>query len=131
MEVTVVDIEKKRRLLELNRQLMTINQQAHDQFVERTRIEGYEMNFYGEVKPFADKVLSIVDEWKPLVNEWIQSEHPKYLNAKQVEDTYDNLTIVSVTSFQKDTRRKRFLNTISSIEYVLLTIDKQLSAQLS
>ncbi|GGH78822.1 hypothetical protein JOD43_001591 [Pullulanibacillus pueri] len=125
-----MDIEKKRRLLELNRQLTAFNQQAKDQFVLRTRSEGYEMDFYGEVKPFADEVLKVVDEWKDLVSDWMTSEQPKYIYLKQIEDTYDNLTIVSVTSFQKDTRRKRFLNTISSIGYVLETIEQQLNVNI-
>nr|WP_239541143.1 YppE family protein [Pullulanibacillus pueri] len=114
----------------MNRQLTAFNQQAKDQFVLRTRSEGYEMDFYGEVKPFADEVLKVVDEWKDLVSDWMTSEQPKYIYLKQIEDTYDNLTIVSVTSFQKDTRRKRFLNTISSIGYVLETIEQQLNVNI-
>ncbi|GGE39100.1 hypothetical protein GCM10011391_17380 [Pullulanibacillus camelliae] len=122
-----MDHDQKRQLLQLNEQLIQVNQRAHQQFVQKTRSEGYEMDFYGEVKPFADKVLALVDEWRPLVDEWIKSDHPKYIYAKQINDTYDNLTIVSVTCFQKDTRRRRFLETIKSIDYVLNAIQQQFS----
>ncbi|MGV3487645.1 MAG: YppE family protein [Tuberibacillus sp.] len=121
-----MDNEKRERLKALTNALLELNERARYQFVNITRSEGYVVDFYGEVKPFADEVLRLVDEWKPLVFEWIQSEHPKYVYHKQINDAYDNLTIISVTAFQKDTRRKRFLDTISSIEFVLKTISQQL-----
>ncbi|MFC4617763.1 YppE family protein [Camelliibacillus cellulosilyticus] len=119
--------EALQRLKDLTERLKELNDQAHDQFTQRTRSENYEVDFYGEVKPFADAVLKVVDEWKPLVFEWIQTAHPKYIYFPQINDTYDNLTIISVTAFQKDTRRKRFLDTVSSIKYVLDLIIEQLS----
>ena len=125
--MTVVDDNLKRQLFQWNEQLIEVNQYAHEQFVDKTHSEGYEMDFYGTVKPFADKVLVLVDNWRPLVREWIKSEQLKYIYTKQADDTYDNLTIVSVTCFQKDTRRRRFLETIKSIDYVLQAIREQLS----
>jgi len=126
VEVTAVEHNLKRQLFQLNEQLIQVNQEAHEQFVNRTHSEGYEMDFHGKVKPFADNVLVLVNQWKPLVKLWIQSEHLKYIYIKQADDTYDNLTIISVTCFQKDTRRRRFLETIKSIDYVLQAIKEQL-----
>ncbi|TCP31599.1 uncharacterized protein DUF1798 [Scopulibacillus darangshiensis] len=117
----------KDRLKQLTIQLKDYNNKAHSQFVGRTRQEGYNVDFFGEVKPFADDVLRLVDEWKPLALEWVKRDHPKYVYPIQINDTYDNLTIISVTAFQKDTRRRRFLETIKSIDYVLESIEKQLS----
>ena len=114
--------QKRERLIALTDALLTYNALARDQFMNRTRKDGYTVDFYGEVKPFADEVLNLVDEWKPLVLEWIASDRPLYVHPKQINDTYDNLTIISVTAFQKDTRRKRFLETVTSIEFVLKTI---------
>jgi hypothetical protein len=118
--------EKRDRLKSLTNALLKLNDQARDQFINRTKQEGYTVDFYGQVKPFADEVLQLVDEWKPLVFEWIQADHPEHVYHRQINDTYDNLTIISVTAFQKDTRRKRFLETVTSIEFVLTTIINQL-----
>jgi len=117
-----VEDQKRERLIALTDALLTYNARARDQFMNRTRKDGYTVDFYGEVKPFADEVLNLVDEWKPLVLEWIASDRPLYVHPKQINDTYDNLTIISVTAFQKDTRRKRFHETVTSIEFVLKTI---------
>ncbi|MBM7645251.1 hypothetical protein JOD45_001462 [Scopulibacillus daqui] len=121
-----MDDDKKQLLKDLTIELRQYNQKAYGQFVNSTRQEGYEADFYNEVKPFADKVLSAADKWKPLALEWVNKERPKYIYHIQINDTYDNLTITSVTAFQKDTRRRRFLETIKAIDYVLDAILKQL-----
>lgn len=123
-----MNADKHRRIMTLTQTLLDKNDAARRQFVERTPREDYAPDFYGEVKPFADEVSRLLDEWKPLVIEWIRSEHPPYLHIKQIEDTYDNLMIISVTAFQKDTRRRRFMNTIQSIDYVLRAILQALNS---
>ncbi len=115
------------RLRELTVVLRENAQMAHDQFVHRSRTSDYQVDFYGEVKPFADRVTQILEEWEPLVMEWLKSDKPNYVFVPQIVDAVENLTIVSVTAFQKDTRRKRFLNTISAIDYCLDTILQQIS----
>ncbi|WKB37168.1 YppE family protein [Terrilactibacillus sp. S3-3] len=117
-----MDAHHYRRLHNLTELLREKNRMAHDQFVDRTRKEGYETNFYEEVKPFADDVQQLVDDWKPLALAWIKERRPQYLFPQQINDTSDNLTIIAVTAFQKDTRRRRFLETIKSIDYVLNSI---------
>lgn len=111
--------ENERRLNRLTRALLSINKEAGNQFSERTMADGYEIDFYGEVKPFADRTKRIADEWKPLAARWVRSRQPKYIYPIQIKDTYDNLMIVSVTAFQKDTRRRRFIETVKAIDYVL------------
>lgn len=119
-------MKNRERLKELTELLRTYNDQAYDQFVTYSKSKDYEVDFYGQVKPFADNVKQTIDEWKPLVLEWINAERPKYVYHVQINDTYDNIEITSVTAWQKDTRRRRFINTIKSIDYVLETILKQL-----
>lgn len=114
------------RLRTLTEALKQIAGQCLDQFVNRTSEADYEVDFYGTVKPFADNVTDILTEWKPLVLEWIKTAKPSYVFLPQVLDAEENLTIVSVTAFQKDTRRKRYLNTISAIEHTMSTILSQI-----
>ncbi|RYM06351.1 DUF1798 family protein [Sporolactobacillus sp. THM7-7] len=115
------------RLKQLSLQLRKKNRAAHDQFVRRTLKDDYETDFYGEVKPFADGMQEMIDEWRPLATKWVNSRKPRYVYPIQIKDTYDNLSIVCVTAFQKDTRRRRFFETIKAIDYVLDNIVEQLN----
>jgi hypothetical protein len=114
------------KLRELTLRLRELNQNALQQFSKRTREEDYQVDFYNEVKPFADKVQELIDIWRPLAEGWVRYNKPKYVFPIQIKDTYDNLSIVCVTAFQKDTRKRRFYETIKSIDYVLENILDQL-----
>ncbi|WP_221565138.1 YppE family protein [Alkalihalobacillus sp. TS-13] len=117
---------EKQRLMELTRKLRSLNDKAYRQFDENTMGEGYEVDFYGEVKPFVDEVQHLADEWKPLAVKWAIAEKPKYVYPIQINDTYENMTISAVQAFQKDTKRKRFTSMTKSIEYILESIEDQL-----
>lgn len=117
-----MDEKKLKRFLTLTNELKDLNDKAYKQFTDHTKEKEYEMDFYGEVKPFADHVTALAEEWRDLALDWLADKHPRYVHRPQVMDTYDNLTIVCVTAFQKDTRRRRFINTIKSIDYVLDTV---------
>lgn len=106
--------------------LLDLNKQASDYYHHTVQEEGSSADFHTIVKPFADKMLEAVERWEPLVLEWIREYQPKYVYPLQIHDTCENLTIISVTAFQKDTRRRRFINTISAIEHVLEGVLTQL-----
>ncbi|HET6871996.1 MAG TPA: YppE family protein [Sporolactobacillaceae bacterium] len=114
------------RLREITDELKKLNGYLKTHFIEVTKKEGYEVDFYGVVKPFADHMTKLLEEWQPLLMDWLRWKKPKYVFVPQIIDTVDNLTIVSVTAFQKDTRRLRFLNTIHAIDHVLDTILEQI-----
>jgi hypothetical protein len=124
-----MEMSQLHRLRNITDELRRQNQLLNTFFIEETKNEGYEVDFYGKVKPFADHVTRLLEEWQPLVMEWLKWKKPKYVFVPQILDTVDNLTIVSVTAFQKDTRRLRFLNTIKAIDYVLEAILEQISPQ--
>jgi hypothetical protein len=114
------------KLHELTLRLRELNQNALQQFSKQTQEEDYQTDFYSEVKPFADKVQELIDTWRPLAEAWVRRNKPKYVFPIQIKDTYDNLSIVCVTAFQKDTRKRRFYETIKSIDYVLENMLDQL-----
>lgn len=122
-----MEAKDKNRLKTLTKVLRTYNENALVQYVEKTRAEGYEMDFYHEVKPFAEKIETLADEWRPLVLQWIRDEKPGHLYPIQIHDTYDNLIAASVLVFQKDARRRRLREMIKSIDYVLETAEQQLA----
>ncbi|WP_270179012.1 YppE family protein [Alkalihalobacillus sp. CinArs1] len=112
-------------LISLTKQLMEITEEARLQYVNRTQLETYEVDFYGEVKPFADRALAILKEWEPLAREWVMENKPKYLYPIQIKNTYENLEMVSVIAWQKDTGPKKFNERVQSIEYVLEKLIEQ------
>ncbi|MCF6137535.1 YppE family protein [Pseudalkalibacillus berkeleyi] len=115
----------QQRLKTLTKELRDLNNQAYVQFTEDTLREDYEVDFYGQVKPFADKVQTLADEWKPLATKWALAEKPKYVYPIQIKDTHENMTIAAVQAFQKDTKEKRFIAMTKSIEYILESIEEQ------
>ncbi|BBN98867.1 YppE family protein [Sporolactobacillus terrae] len=123
-------IESKSRLHQLTVKLRELNQTAYKQYAEQTQDKAYQTDFYGKVKPFADAMQKVVDEWRPLAEHWVRKRKPRYVFPIQIKDTSDNLTIICVTAFQKDTRRRRFYETIKSIDYVLENIQEQLEQDL-
>lgn len=108
------------------KKLKILNQKALDQFTKITVQPDYHADFEGEVKPFADLMQSAVDTWKPLAENWAEIRKPKYVHPEQIKATSENLQIIGVTAFQKDTRRHRFMETTEAIDYVLDTILTQL-----
>lgn len=124
-----MESQTKHKLLQQTRTLLDLNDEALRQYKERTTQKGYETDFYNEVKPFADKVEALANEWKPLVLQWIHEEKPVHLYPVQVNETYDNIIAASVLVFQKDARRRRLREMIKSINYVLDNAEKQLQSR--
>ena len=121
-----MEAKMKDRLKTLTKSLRQYNENARLQYMNKTTAEGYEQDFYNEVKPFAEKVEALADEWRPLVLQWIAEEKPKHLYPIQIHDTYDNIIAASVLVFQKNARRRRLQEMIKSIDYVLEIAEKQL-----
>ena len=65
-------------------------------------------DFQTIVKPFADDVKVLSDEWIVVATDYVKEKKPKYLQIKLLEDTHENLQIQSVACFQHDTKKKRF-----------------------
>jgi hypothetical protein len=118
-------------LINLTNQLIEYNKQTQLQFTNRTTDLNYEVDFFGEVKPFADQVQQVADEWIDIAREWVIINKPKYVFPMQLNDTHENMTIAAVLAFQLETRdnafkHKRFLEMVKSIEYVLEALQKSL-----
>ncbi|MDN4522858.1 YppE family protein [Fictibacillus fluitans] len=116
----------EQRLIQLTQVLLDKTRAAMDQYLTETKKEGYEVDFYGQVKPFADEIRSLTEEWKPLALKWVENNRPKYVHLPQINDTFDNLNFIAVFAFQLDTREKRFTEMIKSIDYVLSTLLERL-----
>jgi hypothetical protein len=98
--------------------LRTLNEQAYAYF-QRFRLGEEEADFYDQVKPFADDVREQLEEWVPHVLRFLEKDKPDYIHPQQIDQLAENFEMVSVTCFQKDTKKKRFNEQYKSIEYTL------------
>lgn len=109
---------KYERLKEMTSELLEYNSQAAKSF-HHCRQTGEQGDFYKEVKPFADKVRALSEQWEPEVVKWVMDNKPKNLYPLQIRNTVENLQMVSVRAFFPDTSLKRFKSHVQSVEYVL------------
>lgn len=90
------------------------------------RPEDSEIDFYGEVKPFADKMKTTADKWQGLAEEWLKEYKPDYLHMPQIASTHENLKILSIQAFYRDTRKRKFNEMVQSVRYVLGSLEGKL-----
>jgi hypothetical protein len=88
----------------------------------RMREEEREPDFFGEVKPYADRVHRLISDWKEMSAEWIRQKRPKHVREPQIENAADMMTQFVVQSFYPKTGKKRFYDSIQSTEYLLKTM---------
>jgi len=112
-------VEMYDNLYKTTKQLLKYNEKSLQLFMEARENDIAEVDFFNEVKPYADKVKETADKWKIHAIEWANYEKPKYIHSQQVETTYENLLTVSIQGFYKDTSKKRFQATIQSNQFFL------------
>ena len=99
--------------------MLELNQFAEDIYINKTRQEGYEVDFFGMVKPFADEVKDISEHWLPLATELLEVTQPKDLYKNQLSQTVDNFEVVAIKSFYPETGLKKQIETFKACTYVL------------
>lgn len=109
------------RLFSLTNELLQYTNRISIKFeeVKESKVKG---DFYSEVKPFADEVKMVNDEWQNLAKAWIRENRPKHLHEKQIDSTYEQIEMLSVQAFFPDTSRTRFINYWQSVRFILNTL---------
>ncbi|GAE29068.1 YppE family protein [Halalkalibacter hemicellulosilyticus] len=115
----MLEQNKLEQLERLTKELCIRNDEARNDFIQVVKREGYEVDFYGKVKPFADQVKDIRDNWLPLAVAFVQEAKPLHLHPSQLNQTEENLEIVAIKSFYSNTSRKRQMETFKSVDFVL------------
>lgn len=113
-----MDIKSRKRLFNLTKELLDYNDQSVSQF-RRIKSEPVDPDFFNVVKPTMDKLEPLITEWGELALKWLSTQQRKTVYPLQVNNTTDNLRITTLQAFYPDTKKKRFLELTSSIEYVL------------
>ncbi|MDP4164285.1 MAG: YppE family protein [Bacillota bacterium] len=108
----------KARLIELTENLLFFTRDMKKQF-DQTRENGKDGDFFTEVKPFSDKVKEINDQWMVEAIQWVKEEKPKNFHSNQVDSAHEQIEQISIQSFFVKTSKSRFIQTSTSIEYVL------------
>lgn len=111
----------KQRLLQQTEALIQFVKTSDERY-KRIKESGLKGDFYTEVKPFADEVKQVNDEWKDAAIFWIAAEMPKNIHQQQIDSCHEHIEVISIQSFFPETSRTRFKNLVSSSIYVLQTI---------
>ena len=113
------------RLKQLTVQLYKLSKQTQEIYL-KARETGEEGDFFAEVKPFADQVKEVVDEWQPLASEWTIKHKPKNIYPLQIMNTADNIQMTSLKAFYPKTSFKKFQDHSQSIDFILKNMIDQL-----
>ncbi|MEI5907234.1 YppE family protein [Bacillus spongiae] len=113
-------------LLQLTEELIHYNEELKEIY-DSKRASGDKGDFYNEVKPYADKVRDVLNKWEQASLEWIKKAQPKYIHRMQIQQTLDNVELVSVQAFYPETSYNRFQSYHQSIHYNLQTIKNELT----
>jgi hypothetical protein len=114
-------VELTEQLVSKTKVLLRYIEEANNRFFI-VKESGKKPEFYTEVKPFADEVGNLLNEWVQLAENWVSRYKPKNIHRQQIDSTRENIELVSIQSFYPESSRVRFVNYISSINYVLTTI---------
>lgn len=105
------------KLLEYNRLFM--------KYYEEGRDTGIKYDFHEVIKPFANDVKLLNDEWKRVMRKWLSETTHKHLHLKQIDTTSEHIEQLSIQSFFPETSKTRFLNANRTVEFFLLEILKE------
>ena len=106
------------QLIEQTKLLLLECEASKDRFFKQRELDATPQ-FFEEVKPHADKIQSLLNDWKQNALVWIQEKDPKYIHKMQIDNVIDAMNQFVVQSFYKETSKKRFLQSIQSVHYTL------------
>lgn len=95
----------------------------------KVKESGVNEDFYKVVRPFANQIKEINDEWKEMAKAWVSEAKPDYLSSIQINTASDHIEIISIQAFFTQTSKKRFLDSAKSVKYILQTLLDALTAE--
>ncbi|NEU31200.1 YppE family protein [bacterium LRH843] len=124
-----MDHQFRSELIKWTNELIRLNNEAKQFYTQVARAEGYEPDFFGMVKPFADEVKEVRDKWLPLAMTFVRQTKPLHLHPIQITQTEDNLETVAIKSFYGKTSLKIQMETFKSVDYVLKQVLQNVAEQ--
>jgi hypothetical protein len=114
-------------LEELTKQLLDYNK-VFVQTFEQTREKNEDGDFYSEVKPFADKVKIINDQWKEAALKEAVFLGRNGIASRQIELAHEHIEKLSIQAFFVKTSRYTFINSSRTVDYTLSTVIEKITA---
>lgn len=114
-----MDRQSRSKLVKWTKELLLLNEEAESYYLNIARQDGHEPDFFGTVKPFADKVKDICEKWMPLATEFVQEARPLHIHPIQLQQTEENLEVVAIKSFYGKSSLKIQMETFKSVQYTL------------
>lgn len=121
----LINMSQDMQLLERTNTLSKYVEQIESKFL-MVKESGEKGDFFNEVKPFADEVQQVNNEWKEEAKAWININKPRNLNGNQIDSASEQIDMISVQSFYPETSRTRFINYVQSVRYVLTLLQTYL-----
>lgn len=78
--------------------------------------------FFDEVRPYADDIAQLLNDWQINADEWIRLHSPKYVHRQQIVSVVEAMNQFVVQSFYKETSKRRFMQSVHSVLYTLNTL---------
>ncbi|MGG3469610.1 YppE family protein [Neobacillus pocheonensis] len=114
MSVEIMDLTEK--LLQYNRLFLKYYREGREQ--------GIKYDFHETIKPFANEVKEVNENWKEVMKDWLKKASIKHIHLKQIETTSEHIEKLSIQCFFPESSKTRFLNTNRTVEYFLTEILK-------
>ncbi|MGF6948670.1 hypothetical protein QF028_001175 [Neobacillus sp. B4I6] len=111
-------------IIQLTEKLLAYNSVFMKYYLEG-RESGLKHDFHEVIKPFANEVKEINDQWKHAMKKWLSETDHKHLHLKQIDTTSEHIDQLSIQSFFPETSKTRFLNANRTVEFFLLEILKE------
>ncbi|MEH7303485.1 DUF1798 family protein [Neobacillus drentensis] len=112
-------------IIQLTEKLLAFNG-LFMKFYQEGREAGIKHDFHEVIKPFANEVKGINDQWKQAMKKWLSAADLKHLHLKQIDTTSDHIDQLSIQAFFPETSKTRFINSHRTVEYFLQEILKEL-----
>ncbi|RDU36384.1 hypothetical protein DRW41_12665 [Neobacillus piezotolerans] len=106
------------KLIEYNRKFVEI--------YEKTRENNTDGDFFHEVKPFADEVKAINDQWKAEAARQSDFLMREGIGQRQLETAGEHIEKLSIQAYFVKTSRYTFINSSRTVEYTLQSLMSKL-----
>jgi len=124
----VAKLTENHQLMDYTEKLLEAVEYSVETFY-KVKESGVNEDFYKVVRPFANQIKEINDEWKEMAKVWVSEAKPDYLSSIQINTASDHIEIISIQAFFTQTSKKRFLDSAKSVKYILQTLLDSLTAE--
>lgn len=86
------------------------------------REQAYEPDFFNEVRPYANQIHELLNDWQLQAEQFIAVHHPKYVHMVQINNAAEQIDQFVVQSFYIKTSKKRLYQSIQAAKYTCETL---------